>query len=442
MKNYFTFLLVICFFNYASSQLIPTESFDNDIVVHGSSAPGTVWFAPDYYSPIDFYSTGGCPDGHVEYSGNWNNYWMNFLRTPEVDCSGIDTVILYFNMSNSYDASHTNNKVYFNMWIEGAYHDAAINQTIYFDQLRNCEYIEVVYDLTPYTNKTGVYFYLNALSSYNDSHTFQIKFDNIGLKALTTDTLCNPFAGNDTIICGDCFTTLTAQIANISHSATWSVVSTPSGNNNYSIACPQCPVTDICVFEYGHYVFVLEESGAGCIAYDTINVEFLENPVIQLGNDTVVCKGDIFNLSGNSSGFNGYWLCNYNNILIIDSLDINSDVIIDTTGYFNFIWHEENSMCENSDTLLVESVICSDITDNDINKDFDVFVEDSRINVKLNNFENEKALLNIFSMDGQKVYNCYFRDYCELPEMNDGVYIIEIIFKNNRYYKKIFTKKQ
>ena len=97
------------------------ENFNTDIVLHGSNQPSTVWFAPDYYSPIDYSTTKGCPGGSVGYQGSWNNYWTNFLRLPEQNCTGHDSVVLKLDVSHSYFASHTNDWCRFYIWADGEY---------------------------------------------------------------------------------------------------------------------------------------------------------------------------------------------------------------------------------------------------------------------------------------------------------------------------------
>ena len=160
--------------------LLGPQEFNTDVIIHGSTAPANVWFAPNYNTPIDFNATGGCTGGYAGYSGAFNNYWGNFLRTPEVNCTGYDSVIMGFDLSNSFVSGHTNDKVFFNMWADGAYHDASANQIIYFDEVRNCVHFEVVFDIAPYTNK-NILFYLNASCGYNDSQTYSVKFDNISI---------------------------------------------------------------------------------------------------------------------------------------------------------------------------------------------------------------------------------------------------------------------
>ena len=176
----FYFLYQISNPAFSQTVLLGPQAFDSDVIVHGSTAPTNVWFAPEYYTPIDYATLWGCTGGYAGYSGSFNNYWMNFLRTPEVNCTGNDSVTLSFDMSNSYYSNHVNDKVYFNMWIDGAYHDASVNQTIFFDDARNCVHFDVVFNLIPYTDK-HVLFYLNTYCGYNDSEMYQVKFDNISI---------------------------------------------------------------------------------------------------------------------------------------------------------------------------------------------------------------------------------------------------------------------
>ena len=165
--------------NRAHVTLLSAQPFNANILVHGSTAPTTSWFCPDYYTPIDYVSGLGCAAPSAGYSGSWNNYWMNFMRTPAVNCVGYDTVYLDFDLTNSYDAAHPNDKVNFDIWVDGAYQNANINETILFDTLRDCQHYSVGFILTPYTNISGVLFYLNANCGYNDSKTYTVRFDNV-----------------------------------------------------------------------------------------------------------------------------------------------------------------------------------------------------------------------------------------------------------------------
>jgi hypothetical protein len=174
-------LFVFINFSAFSQTLFGPDDFAVDNILHGTTGNTTQWFAPSYNTPIDHLSSGGCPGGAAGFSGNWLNYWGNFLRTPAIDCTGHDTVYLHFSLSNSFIASQSNNKIYFNMWVDGGYEQAFSNQTIFFDSLRNCVEYTVGYDLTPYIDLSGIFFYFNASCGYDNSNIFSFELDNISL---------------------------------------------------------------------------------------------------------------------------------------------------------------------------------------------------------------------------------------------------------------------
>ncbi len=181
-----------------------TETFDTDILVHGATAPANVWFAPDSNTEIGHLPTGGCTDGRIGYSGNWNNYWGNFVRLPEVDCSGYDNVVLKFDVSNSYFASQLNDWSRFYMWADAGYkhnvvsvkidgvdvtYDSGANgKGFKFSEIRSCASVEVTFDISTIADKTNILFYLEPSCGYNNSNTFYVYFDNISISGLESST--------------------------------------------------------------------------------------------------------------------------------------------------------------------------------------------------------------------------------------------------------------
>ncbi|MBN2729975.1 MAG: T9SS type A sorting domain-containing protein [Bacteroidales bacterium] len=189
------FLLVLIQSNHG--QLLGPEPFDSDFLVHGSSASTSVWFAPSSNTPIDYTASGGCTGGHASYSGNWNSYWGNFLRLPEVDASGLDSLKLSFDVSHSYFASQSNDWIRFYVWADGGYqkivsavringvdelYDFGVNgKGFIFDTPRTCAAVEVVFDLSTISNTSSILVYLEANCNYNNSNIYFISFDNISL---------------------------------------------------------------------------------------------------------------------------------------------------------------------------------------------------------------------------------------------------------------------
>lgn len=215
MKKYLLSFLILTSL-YGNAQLLGPEPFNSDFIVHGSTAATTVWFAPDYNTPIDYVSTGGCTGGRIGYSGSWNNYWGNFIRLPQVNATGLDSLILTFDVSHSYFASQPNDWCRFYVWADGAYkkivsavringasviYDSGANgKGFRFTETRSCAATEVVFDLSTIIDKSSILVYLEPNCGYNNSNTFFVYFDNISVANAGT----TPFSVSchaDTSIC-------------------------------------------------------------------------------------------------------------------------------------------------------------------------------------------------------------------------------------------------
>jgi len=201
---------------FAHAQILGPEPFNSDFIVHGTTAATTVWFAPDYYSPIDYVSTGGCTGGRIGYSGSWNNFWGNFVRLPQISASGLDSIKLSFDVSHSYFATHTSDWCRFYVWADGAYkkivstvkingnnalYDSGANgKGFKFSEARSCAAAEVVFDLSTIIDKTSILIYLEPSCGYNNSNTFFVYFDNIAV----SNAVATPFSVSchtDTSLC-------------------------------------------------------------------------------------------------------------------------------------------------------------------------------------------------------------------------------------------------
>ncbi|HBG70989.1 MAG: hypothetical protein A2W93_03195 [Bacteroidetes bacterium GWF2_43_63] len=200
------------------AQILGPEPFNGDILVHGTSAANTVWFAPDYNPPIAFSSTGGCPGGRIGYAGSWNSFWGNFVRMPQINASGLDSIKLTFDVSHSYFAAHTADWCRFYVWADGAYkkivsavringsnvlYDSGANgKGFKFTETRSCAATEVIFDLSTIVDKSSILIYLEPSCGYDNSNTFYVYFDNIAVANAGT----TPFSVNchtDSSMCID-----------------------------------------------------------------------------------------------------------------------------------------------------------------------------------------------------------------------------------------------
>lgn len=199
------FIILLSFSVKSQNYLLGPQEFNSDILVHGTTAPTTSWFAPNYNSPIDFISSGDCSGSCVGYSGSWNNYWGNFLRLPEVNCVGNNTILMTFHVSNSYFASHTNDWCRFYMWADNGYkhnvvsvkingtdvtYDSGANgKGFKFSEPRTCDTVEVVFNISAIINKSNILFYLEPSCGYNNSNNFMFMLDNVSIIGQSTSAI-------------------------------------------------------------------------------------------------------------------------------------------------------------------------------------------------------------------------------------------------------------
>jgi hypothetical protein len=188
-----------------------TQQFNSNVLVTGSTASTTVWFAPNSHTPFAYYATGGCTGGMIKYSGSFTSFWGNFVRTPEQNCTGNTSVVLNFDLSNSYIASHivTNRSncdgMRFYMWVDNGYKNCssikiggvevggvadANGLHLIFDQLRTCTNVSVTFDLTTSSNLSNILFYLEATNPYNDNQVYSVVIDNVTLQSNAAATAC------------------------------------------------------------------------------------------------------------------------------------------------------------------------------------------------------------------------------------------------------------
>lgn len=306
------FFLCFCKFTIAQTYLLGPQAFNTDILVHGTSASTTVWFAPNYNTPIDFISTGGCTGSCVGYSGSWNNYWGNFLRLPEVNCTGKDTVSLTFNISNSYFASQPNDWCRFYIWADNGYkhnvvsvkingtdvtYDSGVNgKGFKFSVLRNCDTAEVKFDLTAIANKTNILFYIEPNCGYNNSNTFFVKFDNVAIVASECTPPVTPVASNNSPVCTG---------GNILFTSSGGTTYSWSGPAGFSSNAQNPTIPTASAVNAGTYT-VTVTNAQGCTNTATTVVTVFALPSVSAGSNSPICQGDTMFLFS-SGGVNYSW---------------------------------------------------------------------------------------------------------------------------------------
>lgn len=295
MRIFISALFLLALIQPNHGQLLGPEPFDSDIIVNGTSASTSVWFAPDYNTPIDYTASGGCTGGHASYSGNWNNYWGNFLRLPEVDASGLDSLKLSFDVSHSYFATQTDDWIRFYIWADGGYqkivsavringvdelYDFGVNgKGFQFDVARSCAAVEVVFDLSTISNKSSILVYLEAFCNHNSSNTYFISFDNISLTTAGS-TSFSVSCRADTSLC--------------LNDAAWPIAgSTPAGGT-YSGTGVTSNIFFPSIAGIGsHSIKYVNDDGMGNSdsCYFNITVNDIPHPIVSISPNDTLCSG-------------------------------------------------------------------------------------------------------------------------------------------------------
>ena len=167
-------ILFFCAFIFIFGETIfGPENFDSGVMPSG-------WFAPTYNSPMYVYNPGFESDYGVG-SGpmSWPDWWGNFVRTPIVDCSTADSVIMSFRM---YNTAYADDYARFYIWVEPTgYADSTFRYNM--DITRDWELI--IIDFTEWAaGESQVYFYLEG-NFGSDSYTHEVKFDDVAIDTRT-----------------------------------------------------------------------------------------------------------------------------------------------------------------------------------------------------------------------------------------------------------------
>ncbi len=171
---------------------------NSNFSTQSGSGPTNMFWSPSSCTTggLTYSSSGGCTGGYVGKTGSFNNYFGCFLRTPQQNFTGNSSVVMNFDISNSYFSNHTNDKTRFYMWIDNQYKNAnsvKINGVevgftdvngmwLKFDQARSCVNVSVTFDLSTSTNLSNILFYIEPNCGYNDASVFSVAIDNVSFQ--------------------------------------------------------------------------------------------------------------------------------------------------------------------------------------------------------------------------------------------------------------------
>ncbi|MBL0309846.1 MAG: PKD domain-containing protein [Bacteroidetes bacterium] len=132
-------------------------------------------------------TTGGCSGNALQYNKpSAANGTGSLLRSEKFDGTGQTTVTVSFDMTNSYSASYLSDRIY--MWVGdwsyggGLYtsNGTTSTQNVYFDKARNCERVELTFNISALTYKNNLNFGIWSNSS-GAAHNYDVILDNFSV---------------------------------------------------------------------------------------------------------------------------------------------------------------------------------------------------------------------------------------------------------------------
>lgn len=171
----------------------------------------------------------------------------------------------------------------------------------------------------------------------------------------------------------------------------------------------------------------------GCTSSDSIFIQFRELPIINLGNDTLICENSVIELSSNNEDLSSYL---WNTGDTISSIIVNNEDIYWLVG-------ENEFGCFGSDTIYVGFEICLGVSEfGELSRPliYPNPVEEYLI-VKNEDKTHDISFIDILSIDG-KLLNRYGINYkrMDVSHLIKGVYIIQITFDNGEKFSDKLIK--
>lgn len=193
------------------------------------------------------------------------------------------------------------------------------------------------------------------------------------------------------------------------------------------------------VADMGGWYSVLVTDSNGCSGTDSIRITSNMAPVIELGNDTVVCTTTILSLDA-GAGYSAYlWQDQSSNqfLLAVDTINSGQDTIL------YYVTVLDSNSCSSVDSMEVVYTICTEVEADEMGY-FMISPNpfSGEVRVRRNSSKVEKMKVSIVSVNGEEILNDVLRgneaifDLSFLPE---GVYLLrvsnDVFFSNFKLIK-------
>ncbi len=235
--------------------------------------------------------------------------------------------------------------------------------------------------------------------------------------------------GDDMVLCGETQTLLDA--GNEGSTYLWS-----TGETSQTITASGEGINDF-------WVTVTNENG--CSATDTVTVNFAAIPEIDLGGDTAVCGGVVYQLDAGNEGSTYLW----------STGETTQFIEVDTTGFGYGVQNLSVEVtseygCQNSAEVNIEFIDCTGIDEYGRQVNMKVFPNpgNGMFRLQLNNFNDNRVSVKVMDNSGVVVYenqNVNVNDNpvykLNLTKMPAGVYTLMVKGKSTVAVKKLIVEK-
>ncbi|MDD2636791.1 MAG: hypothetical protein PHW82_14965, partial [Bacteroidales bacterium] len=309
-----------------------------------------VSYGMDLYREIDFVWTETITQNAIECT-NTATKTVVFARQPMASVGAIDEAEIC-GLCHTFNADTTGSG-----WASGKWIARGVNGE-WTDEIQSIP---------------NAHFCINPLGSFGDTASVEAQFlwvmTNHGCTSIDTmnvtffkEPIAN--AGISNVVCGKIYEL--GAVYDITESGTyspsglWSVYDKPNPDASANIVNPSNDSTTVSVSHNGIWIFRRRENNSlmpSCYSTDTVQIEFVEIPIISAGDDQDVC-GTCTDLEATSGGFEGSWTDNgsaYDNYN-----DPNTHVCQSGYGPITYTWLESNQAttdstfsCSSKDTVVI-----------------------------------------------------------------------------------------
>ena len=359
---------------------------------------------------------------------------VSTIQTCSVDASAFTTgkLNMQFDLKQTYSTGPLYN--YLSVVVNGNDTLIDVNGTKYFNPTTATSdpFVTKIFNLSSYAGTTFTISFVASCKYDNTVNTTTGVGDNVYLDniALYVPPTINNL-GPDTTICKNNPITLNAG-AGTGYSYTWEMIP-----GNTIVGTSQTYSAD----STGTYVAIVTNQ-IGFTASDTINVTVNPLPVVNLGKDTSICKGqNIIVNAGTGSGYTYLW----SNGATTSSLTVDT-TLANNSGLASIsVTVKDSHGCSNNGTINITFVVCTGIDEYGNGASIAAYPNPSNgmINIAVNGL-NSNAELTVFTLQGKAIISKTITNNSitslDLTYLPKGAYIVRVNNEKTNIISKLIIQ--